>query len=108
MAWFRKDKSGVEAQQKRNIPEGLWTKCQSCGEIAYSKKLEELLWICPNCDFHFRISSRKYIDLLLDGGRLEEYDADLASGDPLKKISGPYQSGSEKIRFYRGCAGRHR
>ena len=57
MAWFRKDKSGVEAQQKRNIPEGLWTKCQSCGEIAYSKKLEELLWICPNCDFHFRISS---------------------------------------------------
>jgi len=84
MAWFRKDKPGVEAQQKRNIPEGLWTKCQSCGEIAYSKKLEELLWVCPTCDFHFRISSSKYIDLLLDGGRLEEFDADLTSGDPLK------------------------
>ncbi|MCK4632756.1 MAG: acetyl-CoA carboxylase carboxyltransferase subunit beta [candidate division Zixibacteria bacterium] len=84
MAWFRKDKPGVEAQQKKNIPEGLWTKCQSCGEIAYSKKLEELLWICPNCDFHFRISSRKYIDLLLDGGRLEEFDSNLTSGDPLK------------------------
>ena len=84
MAWFRKDKPGVEAQQKKNIPEGLWTKCQSCGEIAYSKKLEELLWVCPNCDFHFRISSRKYIDLLLDGGRLEEFDSDLTSGDPLK------------------------
>ena len=84
MAWFRKTKTAFEVREKKNIPEGLWTKCESCGEIVYSKKMEELLWVCPACDFHFRISSRKYIGLLLDGGRLEEYDADLTSKDPLK------------------------
>lgn len=84
MAWFRKDKSGLTAQEKKNIPEGLWTKCNSCGEIVYGKKMEELLWVCPNCDFHFRISSYKYINLLLDGGRLDERDISLTSTDPLK------------------------
>jgi len=84
MAWFRKDKSGLAPQERKNIPEGLWTKCESCGEIVYSKKMEELLWVCPNCDFHFRISSQKYINLLLDDGDLEEYDSQLASQDPLK------------------------
>ncbi len=84
MAWFRKDKSGPAPQERKNIPEGLWTKCESCGEIVYSKKMEELLWVCPNCDFHFRISSQKYINLLLDEGDLEEYDSQLTSLDPLK------------------------
>lgn len=84
MAWFRKDKSGLEPQEKKNIPEGLWTKCNSCGEIVYGKKMEQLLWVCPNCDFHFRISSQKYINLLLDNGHLEEFDSELTSKDPLK------------------------
>jgi len=84
MAWFRKVKAGLEPQQKRNIPEGLWTKCPSCGEIVYSKKMEQALWACPNCKYHFRISIQKYISLLLDGGRLEEYDVTLSSKDPLK------------------------
>ncbi len=84
MEWFRKSKSRIESIEKKNIPEGLWTKCESCGEIVYSKKMEELLWVCPSCQFHFRISSHKYIGLLLDGGKLEEYDVGLASRDPLK------------------------
>ncbi|MFZ1683407.1 MAG: acetyl-CoA carboxylase, carboxyltransferase subunit beta [Candidatus Zixiibacteriota bacterium] len=83
MEWFRKDKTGLAPQEKRAIPEGLWTKCQSCGEIIYTKKMESLLWVCPNCNYHFRISSRKYINLLLDGGRLEEFDNNLMSTDPL-------------------------
>jgi acetyl-CoA carboxylase carboxyl transferase subunit beta len=84
MAWFRKDKTGLARQEKKNIPEGLWTKCDSCGEVVYSRKMEELLWVCPNCDFHFRISSQKYIELLLDEGELEEYDTQLSSKDTLK------------------------
>lgn len=84
MAWFRKEKTGLPAQEKRNIPEGLWSKCPDCGEIVYGKKMEELLWVCPSCSYHFRISSRKYISILLDGGRLEEYDENLKSKDPLK------------------------
>ena len=84
MAWFRKDKTGLAQQEKKNIPEGLWTKCESCGEIVYGKKMEELLWVCPSCDNHFRISSQRYIDILLDNGQLEQYDAELTSKDPLK------------------------
>ena len=84
MEWFRKSKPGIESTEKKNIPEGLWTKCTSCGEIVYGKKMEQLLWVCPNCNFHFRISSRKYIDLLLDGGELDELDQNLRSTDPLK------------------------
>ena len=84
MAWFRKEKSGLPAQEKKDIPEGLWTKCPSCGEIVYSKKMEELSWVCPSCQYHFKISSQKYISILLDDGRLEEYDRNLSSLDPLK------------------------
>ncbi len=86
MEWFRKSKSGVVAQEKKNIPEGLWHKCESCGEIVYSKKMEQYYWVCPSCNFHFRISARKYIALLLDDGALEEYDNDLTSTDPLKFV----------------------
>jgi len=84
MEWFRKAKPGIDSQEKKNIPEGLWTKCNSCGEITYTKKIEELLWVCPKCDYHFKYSSLKYIDLLLDDGKLEEYDKELRSKDPLK------------------------
>ena len=84
MAWFRKEKAGLTAQEKMNIPEGLWTKCPDCGEIVYSKKMEQLFWVCPSCNYHFRISSQKYISILLDGGRLEELDTSLESLDPLK------------------------
>ena len=84
MAWFRKDKSGLAQQEKKNIPEGLWTKCKSCGEVVYGKKMEELLWVCPSCDYHFRIPSQRYIELLLDDGKLEEFDMNLTSKDPLK------------------------
>ncbi|MEW5994672.1 MAG: acetyl-CoA carboxylase, carboxyltransferase subunit beta [Candidatus Zixiibacteriota bacterium] len=66
------------------MPEGLWTKCPDCGEIVYTKKMEELLWVCPNCRYHFRIPVHKYIRILLDDGLLEEYDAGLTSKDPLK------------------------
>lgn len=84
MVWFRKDKTGLARQEKKNIPEGLWTKCDSCGEVVYSRKMEELLWVCPSCDFHFRIQGQKYIDLLLDGGELEQFDDNMTSKDPLK------------------------
>lgn len=99
MEWFRKTRQGLTAQEKRNIPEGLWTKCDSCGEIIYTKKIETLLWVCPNCNYHFRISSRKYVSLLLDGGRLDEFDNELISGDPLKfKDSKRYPDRLEQAR----------
>lgn len=84
MEWFRKAKKGLSTAEKKNIPEGLWSKCPSCGEVVYSKKMEQLLWVCPSCNFHFKIPSLKYIQMLLDDGYLEEFDVDLISKDPLK------------------------
>lgn len=84
MEWFKKIKEGISAQPKKEIPEGLWTKCEDCGEIIYVKELERNFWVCGKCKYHFRIKSTDYISLLLDEGALEEFDRNLISGDPLK------------------------
>ncbi|MCP4706522.1 MAG: acetyl-CoA carboxylase carboxyltransferase subunit beta [candidate division Zixibacteria bacterium] len=84
MDWFKKEKQGVANQTKKEMPDGLWSKCPECGEIVYTKQLEENYWVCPNCSYHFRISSKKYIKIILDDGKLEEFDQTLESLDPLK------------------------
>lgn len=82
--WFRKAKHGLISQKRKEIPEGLWAKCPDCGEIIYVKELEKNLNTCNHCDYHFKYASKEYMKLLLDDGLLEEHDAGLISGDPLK------------------------
>lgn len=84
MEWFRKAKAGLTRQDRQDIPDGLWTKCGGCGEIIYARELERRFWVCPSCEYHFRIGHADYIRLLLDDGVLEEYDRGLISCDPLK------------------------
>ncbi|HUU46485.1 MAG TPA: acetyl-CoA carboxylase, carboxyltransferase subunit beta [Acidobacteriota bacterium] len=84
MEWFRKAKAGLTRQTKREIPDGLWTKCKGCGEIIYARELERSFWVCQACGYHFRIRHSDYIRLLLDDGALEEYDRGLVARDPLK------------------------
>jgi len=81
--WFKKAREGLISQQKKDIPEGLWTKCPDCSEIIYVRQLEENLSTCPACEYHFRIKSSDYIRLIIDGGEIEEHDQGLISGDPL-------------------------
>lgn len=83
MEWFRKAKAGLTKQTKQDIPDGLWTKCGGCGEIIYARELERRSWVCPSCEYHFRIGHTDYIRLILDDGVLEEYDRGLVSLDPL-------------------------
>jgi acetyl-CoA carboxylase carboxyl transferase subunit beta len=84
MEWFRKVKSGLKIQKKRDIPDGLWIKCESCAEIVYKKELERNAWVCSKCGHHFRINSAQYIKILMDDGLLSEIDSELTSADPLK------------------------
>jgi acetyl-CoA carboxylase carboxyl transferase subunit beta len=84
MEWFKKAKEGLVPQRRKDIPDGIWVKCDSCGEIIYRKELEKNLWICSKCDYHFRINSKDYMNLILDGGDLVEYDANLEATDPLE------------------------
>jgi acetyl-CoA carboxylase carboxyl transferase subunit beta len=83
MDWFKKPKTGPSGKERKDIPDGLWSKCPECGEIFYNKQLEMNFWVCPNCRYHFRIRSQKYIEIILDDGQLVEHDTGLESRDPL-------------------------
>jgi acetyl-CoA carboxylase carboxyl transferase subunit beta len=82
MAWFKKNRE-LKADKKVKIPEGLWVKCESCREIIYKKEIDRNLRICPKCNYHFRISARERIKLLVDDGSFVEMDDGLSSNDPL-------------------------
>jgi acetyl-CoA carboxylase carboxyl transferase subunit beta len=85
MAWFRRKKAPiVSEQQRKDIPDGMWTKCDGCGEIIHIKQLEQELFTCAKCNFHFRIGSKEYIAILLDDGSFKEADKKMRSTDPLK------------------------
>ncbi len=85
MAWFKRSKENISPDsQKKDLPDGLWEKCSSCGEIIHKKQLENSLWTCTKCGFHFRIGSQEYINILLDKGSFKEIDKKLRSGDPLE------------------------
>jgi len=90
MAWFRKEKQKL-VPQKREMAADVWEKCESCGEILFVRRLEENLRVCPECGHHFRLDASEYVNLLLDEGFEEEFDANLRSADPLGFIdSKPY------------------
>jgi acetyl-CoA carboxylase carboxyl transferase subunit beta len=82
MAWFKKTKE-TRTEKKGKIPEGLWIKCEGCREIVYRKEVEKNLKICPKCNYHFRISARERLKLLVDEGSFVETDENLVSLDPL-------------------------
>ncbi|KAF0153507.1 MAG: acetyl-CoA carboxylase carboxyl transferase beta subunit [Ignavibacteria bacterium] len=84
MGWFTRKKENISKESKKtDLPDGLWRKCEECGEIIHSKQLEVNLWCCAKCNFHFRIGSKEYISILLDDGTFKELDKKMKSGDPL-------------------------
>jgi acetyl-CoA carboxylase carboxyl transferase subunit beta len=84
--------------KKREIPEGLWTKCVSCGEVIFNKELENNLMVCKSCGHHFSISARDRIESLLDPGSWQEMDAQISSVDTLKFTG--VTSYAERLKAY--------
>jgi len=76
MSWFKRLKEGIQTatKNKKETPDGLWHKCPSCGEMTTVKDLKESLYICPKCDYHTRISSADYFDILFDGKIVRLFD----------------------------------
>lgn len=84
MGWFTRKKENISRDSKKtDLPDGLWQKCEGCGEIIYNKQLELNFWCCPKCNHHFRIGSNEYISFLFDEGSFKELDKKMKSGDPL-------------------------
>jgi acetyl-CoA carboxylase carboxyl transferase subunit beta len=83
MSWLKRAKQGVTTAQKKTLPDGLWQKCDYCGEILYTKELEKRLWVCSKCNYHFIIDIDRYIEILCDPGSFAETHRGLRSGDPL-------------------------
>jgi acetyl-CoA carboxylase carboxyl transferase subunit beta len=87
MSWLKRERTGIKSAKKpkrAEVPEGLWTKCDGCGEALFQSVLEENLWTCPHCGHHFRVPARTYLGLLVDPESFEERFADLEAGDPLE------------------------
>jgi len=87
MSWFRRSKEGIASEtQRKELPEGMWVKCEQCSEILHRKELEQHLYTCSKCNAHFRIGSKEYVQILLDPESFKEHDRRMRSVDPLKFV----------------------
>ena len=86
MSWFEKlIPSRISTfKKKRNVPEGVWVKCQKCDAQLYRAELERNFKVCPKCNFHMRIGARERLNFFLDTERQSEIAENISSVDPLK------------------------
>ena len=84
---FRPEQADEERADLQ-IPEDLWIKCPSCGELIYSRELERSSQVCPKCSYHFRLRARERIAQLSDPGSFTELHADIRPEDPLNFVDG--------------------
>ena len=102
-AFTKKPKLGGAKSRKREIPEGLWTKCPKCSTMVFDKELDENLKVCPKCQNHFSISARERIHSLVETCSFEEMDADMISVDYLNFTG--VASYKEKLVAYQKTTG---
>ncbi len=86
MSWIERilNKSNVTPTRKASIPEGVWTKCDSCGQVLYRAELERNLEVCPKCDHHMRMHARDRLASFMDQGTTVELGSELEPKDVLK------------------------
>ncbi|MBD8488454.1 acetyl-CoA carboxylase carboxyltransferase subunit beta [Echinicola sp. CAU 1574] len=94
MAWFKRKDAGIKTstKEKKDAPDGLWFKTPK-GNIIHTRELKNNAFVCPDDDFHVKIGSKEYFEILFDNNEFEELDAEMTSGDPLNFVdSKPYTS----------------
>ena len=87
MAWWKRKSRGPKsttAENRREVPKGVWSKCKGCGEIQAESELRSNLGVCQHCDHHHTMSAHSRLELLLDPGSFEELGQDLEPLDPLE------------------------
>jgi len=95
MAWWTRKEPSVSTtsdEERRIKTEGLWQKCDGCGQIIWKKELDETGQVCPKCNYHFKLEAEERLTSLFDDGKFEFFDRDLHSTDPLDFVdSKPYK-----------------
>ena len=83
MAWFKRKEKGITTatEDKMDVPKGLWYKSPT-GKIIDTDELARNLWVSPEDDFHVRIGSKEYFEILFDDNEFKELDANMTSKDP--------------------------
>jgi acetyl-CoA carboxylase carboxyl transferase subunit beta len=87
MSWLSKlmpSRIRTQGGNKRNVPEGLWIKCDQCSAVLYQPELERSLKVCPKCSHHMAVGARERLRAFLDEGATTEIGADLEPVDALK------------------------
>lgn len=85
MGWFKRLKEGIttSTKEKKETPEGLWYKCPSCKKIHTSQDHVSNKYVCSECNYHERIGSKEYFEIIFDNNQFTELNENLVSGDPL-------------------------
>lgn len=86
--WPDKKPGGLDASEKTSFAKGVFRKCDGCGETMPGETLEQSFEVCPHCGHHHRLPAARWRELLLDDGKLEDWDAHLEPGDPLSFTDG--------------------
>ena len=84
MSWLERILPPIGKNAKKNIPEGLWSKCPECSRVLYQEEIKRLQYVCPQCDHHLQISARVRIENFLDVEHQFEVAHNIESTDPLK------------------------
>ena len=85
MDWFKRIKKGISTstKDKKETPDGLWSKCPKCRTIVTTQEHKQNLHICANCNYHSRIGSVEYFEILFDNNQFTELDKNMSSLDPF-------------------------
>jgi acetyl-CoA carboxylase carboxyl transferase subunit beta len=86
MSWFQRIKKGIttSTKEKKETPEGLWYKCPSCKKVIPSNEHIQNMYVCTDCDYHEKIGSAEYFDLIFDNNEFLELNPNLTATDPLE------------------------
>lgn len=93
MTWFQRKEKGIitPTELKKEVPDGLWHQCQECKSVFLTSELVENAYTCTSCNYHTRIGSAEYFEVLFDNNKFTELDKGMISGDPLEfEDSKPY------------------
>jgi acetyl-CoA carboxylase carboxyl transferase subunit beta len=84
-SWFKRIKKGIltSTKDKKDAPEGLWAKCPNCKYTCTISELAENYFVCPKCEYHHRIGSEEYFEIIFDNNQYEEFFANIRSKDFL-------------------------